>query len=301
MLKIFCVYHKPYHLFSSDVFEPIQTGCAEASEDLKILRDDTGDNISHKNKNYGELSAWYWVWKNYLPLYPETEYIGFCHYRRFLNFDKAPPSRKSFHNVITDVEFKEQYFKKYSLERICETIRGFDVILPGKYFFGRKDKSIYHQYVTSGHPKLEIDKLCSIIKAIYPDYERDMEEYLSGRSSYLCLNYVMKKELFEKFMTWVFRLLDEMEKISDWSQYNEYSNQRTPAYLMERFFNVWLNHQIRVNHIKILEREGILISSFLQPIEIKKHFFFGITLIKAYEKRILKIFGLKIRLKDLYP
>ena len=39
------------------------------------VTDNTGDNISKKNKSYCELSTQYWAWKNI-----DADYYGFCHY-----------------------------------------------------------------------------------------------------------------------------------------------------------------------------------------------------------------------------
>lgn len=44
--------------------------------------DDTGDNISHLNKYFGELTGLYWVWKN-----TDEEIIGTNQYRIFWNED----------------------------------------------------------------------------------------------------------------------------------------------------------------------------------------------------------------------
>ena len=74
-LKIFCAYHKKdkeIPIWKSDCVEPIQVGRAISKEGLGIIGDDTGDNISHKNQNYGEMTGWYWVWKNYLPKIPNS-------------------------------------------------------------------------------------------------------------------------------------------------------------------------------------------------------------------------------------
>ena len=80
-IKIFLVYHKNSSLYKSDIFEPIQVGAENSAEDLSMLKDNTGDNISELNPYYCELTGHYWVLKNYIPKANE-EYIGFAHYRR---------------------------------------------------------------------------------------------------------------------------------------------------------------------------------------------------------------------------
>ena len=236
-IKIFCIYHKPYHLFSSDAVEPIQTGCAEATEDLKILRDDEGDNISHKNKNYGELSAWYWVWKNYLPKHPEIDYVGFCHYRRFLNF--TPKKYKSNWNKVYFETFSKAFKKYYNLKNIRQFLNA-DIILPKITKFRKVTlRESYDRY----HPTTDMVKMIEIVQKRHPQYHSLILDTLNERQGYFCLNFIMKRPFFISFMEWVFPLLTELEKECDWSEYKEYENIRTPAYLMERFFNVWLNIQ----------------------------------------------------------
>ena len=92
-LKIFCVYFDSRPVWRSDCVEPIQAGRALTGTDLGMAADDTGDQISAENARYGEMTAWYWVWKNYLPRHPELEYVGFSHYRRFLDFSASADGR----------------------------------------------------------------------------------------------------------------------------------------------------------------------------------------------------------------
>lgn len=77
-MKIFVATHKEYDKFPSlDIYEPIQVGAA-VGEHLGYLADDSGDNISLKNKFFCELTAHYWVWKN-----SNEDVVGVVHYRRY--------------------------------------------------------------------------------------------------------------------------------------------------------------------------------------------------------------------------
>ena len=59
----------------------IPVGLGEDSFSKEFFRDNTGSNISQKNRYYGEYTFHYWLWKNYLPSIKTdeaNEWIGFC-------------------------------------------------------------------------------------------------------------------------------------------------------------------------------------------------------------------------------
>ena len=62
---------------------PIQVGAALTDNKICEIRDDTGENISVKNREYCELTALYWIWKNDI----RSRYAGLCHYRRHFDLD----------------------------------------------------------------------------------------------------------------------------------------------------------------------------------------------------------------------
>ncbi|MBD5402353.1 DUF4422 domain-containing protein, partial [bacterium] len=61
---------------------PIQVGADLTDKVITELRDNEGDNISTKNRNYCELTATYYAWKN-----SSADYKGLCHYRRIFDID----------------------------------------------------------------------------------------------------------------------------------------------------------------------------------------------------------------------
>ena len=87
-------------------------------------RDNTGNNISFKNPNYGEYSFHYWIWKNYLHELKDN-WIGFCQYRRFWSFNQNENISK-FEN-----------FCKVIVKSIPEEYHNYDVILGNPMFINQ--------------------------------------------------------------------------------------------------------------------------------------------------------------------
>ena len=77
MLKTYVASHIQTEQPAVSYFAPVQTGSAQKEAWPGFLRDDVGDHISHLNRNFGELTGLYWVWKN-----TTEDKVGWCHYRR---------------------------------------------------------------------------------------------------------------------------------------------------------------------------------------------------------------------------
>jgi len=100
-IKILVTFHKPYKIIKNEFLLPIHVGREIAfkknkdgvisQKDYKWLikntiGDNTGENISELNRDYCELTAIYWAWKNYDKI-GNPDYIGLFHYRTFLDLD----------------------------------------------------------------------------------------------------------------------------------------------------------------------------------------------------------------------
>lgn len=251
-VKIFVGYAKPHIIFKSDVFKPILTADV-AWDEPDLIRDDSGINIASKNKNYGELTGHYWVWKNFLPE-TDAKYIGFCHYRRFFDFNMHKMPNVPFMPILAN-DFKK-VFDKYTEENILKCIDDYDIILTHKYKF---EEEILIQYMKY-HPGNDITLALESIKDFCPEYYFHALKFIASKEMYACLQIIMKKELMEEYMEWMFGFLNLLEERSDWSNYNKYMTVRMPAYIAERFFNVWLNYNVEKRGLKVLESSSYFLT-----------------------------------------
>lgn len=251
-IKIFVGYYKPNYLFSSEVYQPILTSDVDW-DNPKIIKDNTGINIAEKHAHYAELTGHYWVWKNFLPK-TKSEYIGFCHYRRFLDFNFTKTELIPF-KPINGNDFRNT-FKMYSPSNIMRVIDGYDIILPYAYPLDCNTCAQYLRY----HPKEDLNLTIKTISELYPEYIEACHEFLSSYEFYSCLQFIMKKELVNEYMEWIFNVLEAVEKAADWNKYTEYLNVRTPAFLAERLLNIWLLHNIKHKNLKVLNTTSLILT-----------------------------------------
>ena len=125
--KIIIATHKKYRMPSDEMYVPVHVGAA-GKADLGYTRDDSGDNISLKNKNYCELTGLYWAWKNL-----DADCIGLAHYRR--HFSIKPKS--------------DRWASILNAQELENLMADADVVLPKprNYFI----ESNYSQYVHAHH------------------------------------------------------------------------------------------------------------------------------------------------------
>lgn len=162
---------------------PIQVGADLTDKVISKLRDNTGDNISNKNRNYCELTATYYAWKN-----SHADYKGLCHYRRI--FD------------ISDAQMQEL------LERKAD----WDVILPYP--------SIHYPNISTQHIRYINDSdwnaLLTALKETAPDcYEAYNDLVLSGEKYFYNFNMLIARaEVFDDYCAFLFKALGRAEELS---------------------------------------------------------------------------------------
>lgn len=264
-VKVFVLYHKPMPVFKSEVFMPLQTGCDDNMCIDGFLHDNVGDNISYKNRYFAELTGNYWVWKNYLPMHPDLEYVGFCHYRR--NWDLRNKGVVEDYGFVRKMVYSnfEKYFRSHSSEAyISKKLEDCDIMLPGRISFAAYGISNLENYKRSGHSEMALDVVRNVIQDSYPDYMEDFNNFFSSSNGYYCLNYIMRRAWFVDYMTWLFAILDKVGEKFEWDCGDSYEVSKMPAYIAERLFNVWICNRTRKFGLKIIEKEMVLL---VEPIK----------------------------------
>ena len=257
---IFVLYHKRASIFSSNIYRPLQTGASVSGEDFGFLRDNDGpDNISAKNPNYGELSGWYWVWKNFLPSHPEITRVGFCHYRRFLDPFRGPRGLFPFRPEL--VQSFERRFRTWDDESVEKAFQVADIVVSAPRdlrkspLYDRRHETIYTHCATS-HPKRDLDALLEQLVADGTASRDAVRDLFNGHAFRDCLTFVMSRNLFEDLASWMFRHLFALEAKCSWECYRDYQTIRTPAFLAERIINVWYRLHPEVT---IYERDSVML------------------------------------------
>lgn len=237
---------------------PIEVGADLRSRHIEgYIQDNTGDNISAKNKMYCELTAQYWAWKNL-----DADYYGFFHYRRYLNFSENKYSLDSWQN-ITEERLNDTCLKKYNLNDDCirNLVETYDLVLSEEKNVAKmpdRNASVYEQYKNGRSLNIrDLDLVRDIIAAKHPDYLDTFDEVMKGRKTCLCNMYIMKKELFHEYMSWLFDILFEFEKKADMSEYTV-EGYRTPGHLAERLLTVFCWYMEKKKNLRVKRLQTVI-------------------------------------------
>ncbi len=246
-IRIFVSSHKEADYFDSCFLQPVQVGSAHAgSRFLGVFHDDEGDNISHLNSQYCELTTQYWAWKNV-----RAEYYGFCHYRRYFNFSDTAYDENAYGEVVADrVDAEAQASFGLDDEAIRRAIEGYDLVvteIKDLASFPEGFATPIEQYDAAPHLRVEdLRRVFSIAGELFPDYREDLDDFLAGGRSCFCNMFVMKDELFHRYCSWLFPILERFMGEWDHARYDR-EGLRTPGHLSERLLNAFIAHERRVN------------------------------------------------------
>lgn len=229
--------------------------------------DNTGDNISSKNKAYCELTTQYWAWKNI-----DADYYGFCHYRRFLSLtdeifssQNDPTGRGQVYSKILN----ESTIKKFGLNNEIANqtfIEKYDCILPAKQDLRKlptpkgKKKTVYDHFAAHDRYFMhaaDLDVLIETIADLFPDFKNDALEYLKNPFFWGYNCFVLKKKYFQELCEFEFTILFELERRINTSMYNRQIS-RVPGFMGEILSCIYFYHlQKTTKSLKVKETQII--------------------------------------------
>lgn len=228
--KILVCCHKDDIYEKKAPYFPLHVGKANSNKTLGIQGDNEGENISEKNGFYCELTGMYWAWKNL----KDADIIGLCHYRRYFDF----------HNQT----------KQWVAHTACKTSRfeSMDRSIPTNILEAVANGKVVVPTFTNCQLNMMADYCCShvsddfrTLQAVVCETQPNNVKKAFFKANY-CTNrrpsynmFIMNREDFNAYCSWLFEILEEVERRVDISHYSA-SQQRIFGYMSERLMNVWL-------------------------------------------------------------
>ncbi|MGN0000901.1 MAG: DUF4422 domain-containing protein [Marinilabiliaceae bacterium] len=219
-IKIIVATHKDTLYPSDGCYLPLHVGC-EGKPSLGLQGDNTGDNISTKNRSFCELTGIYWAWKNL-----DAEYVGMSHYRRYFTKGFRFTNRGRW-NAILKKEDYEKLLKKS------------DLILPQKRHYVVETNRSHYDHA---HDPNELQQCEKVIAELIPDALDAFHKVMNRRSSHMFNLFIMKRELFDDYCNFIFTILFELEKRIDTTNYDAYAI-RVYGFVSELLMDVWVEYR----------------------------------------------------------
>ena len=254
-IKIFCTSIEPYLLLNKlpNYIQPL--GLGEKKFPSNWFNEKKGENIKNLNKYYGELTGFFWVWKNLSEQFKNNDYLGFCHYRKlWLNYLK---SHKSFsiNSIYTDLFNPQDHTFKY-----------IDAIQVQPIIFNKKN--LLEDFLLVHKSKMLIKSIDFLEQPI----RNNFLDHLSQNILYPLNMFIVKKKYFIQYCNiifpWLYKCYEECVKKNFLIQYNA----RLPAFLAERFTSFWFKQYsdkkllsyARIGNFFLSEK----INKFINPLKI---------------------------------
>lgn len=269
---IFTAYHKKFPIPDVDIIFPIHTGrdCTKETKDGKIkteelewlesktIGDNTGDNISKRNREYSECTALYWAWKN--VDINKYKYVGLNQYRRMFilndEYDKARNNQeKEVHKCVHYKADKKKLTDKIGLTdaNIVDILSKYDVIVPYPCDLEKKKiHSVYEDWVVA-IPGVHVNDLVMLeekYKEFYPAETEAFSEYLNSPNKMMYQIFITTPKIFNEYCEWLFDILFKIEKNVNVDLYTT-NGKRTMGYLAEVLYGFYFMHKEKKGELKV--------------------------------------------------
>ncbi len=261
-LTMFCLSMNPNHLNLINEFNYVPVGLGKSNFSNAWIKDNSGENISEKNKYYGEYTFHYWLWKNHLNKVNDG-WIGFCQYRKFWGIDRKallpfsldqlkslvvreiPESHNNFDTILGD----EASINEFKLMKFIK--KGFKLIVKKpSYLFDQKKRNInFHFDLMHGYNNLN-----KSIELLESEDRKDFAQFVNSKTSFNPHNmFICKsKKILENYYSVVFPWLSRCEKEFGFENLRGYGMTRIYGFLAERFMSYWFQKNTKYTTMPII-------------------------------------------------
>ena len=251
-MKIFClsIHNNNYEKLKKLDLIPVGLGNAKFHTDW--LNDKGTFNISAKNKNFGEYTFHFHLWKNILVNKYYDNWIGFCTYRRFwTNASGVNIQSLEDLNKILIKNQKDDWDK-------------FDVVLGEPLIFGKiknsklikrnflevikkpsvlfKKNSLMDQFRIF-HGSFFLKKSLNLLSLENKNsFEKFLNNYeLNPYNMFICKNSKILNQFYNEIFPWLFKCEEEFKNVN----LSGYDKTRIYGFLAERYMPYWFKKNFK--------------------------------------------------------
>ena len=255
-LEIFCMCLYDHYLENLKILNYNPVGLGNGNFRKEWLRDSEGNNISNKNKYYGEYTFYYWFWKNKLKDIKDNRWIGFSHYRHHWS-NQSQIKSDELNKIINVNNFSDYILRKENPEwENYKVILGDPMFVNGRYKISKiikkgfkilckdllaftKNKRTIKLHFDMFHGYGIIDKALDVMDKSEKD---DFRYFINHSYSFNRENMFIcrSKDLMNNYFDSVFQWLNRCEKIFGFDL-EGYSKTRIYTFLAERYISYWFN------------------------------------------------------------
>ena len=263
-ISIFCLTLDPDHEKIIKKLSYIPVGLGDKVFTKECLSDKTGENISYKNRFYGEYTFHYWIWKNFLKQI-KTEWVGFCQYRKFFAKRNISVNDISFKDLsellIHEISEKDLLFdcmlgNKFSVKnfKVSKIVKKhfFEFLMNPQLVFNKDKRNLkFHFDLFHGKGNLE-----AAISLLDKNYQNDFKNYMDNNTEFYPHNmFICKTEKLKNYYEIIFPWLKKCENIFGFDDLNGYGKKRIYGFLAERFLSFWFSTNSKIKEVPIIGKD----------------------------------------------
>lgn len=250
----------------SEILKNVVCGSALCKEEDRFkgyLRDDIGENISEWADKLGELSVLYWAWKN-----SSSDFIGLCHYRRFLSFadPKSLSNReKNCYGQYVQDKLTEKATEEFHLidDKKIKTIlasheaiilRPFEINEAPVIWNNSGYRSTVGEYWEAFNYYIlnpnTIPQTLEIVEELFPQKLEIVKKYLDG-NKYIGFNcFILNKKICDELCNFIFPVLFKLDSKLNYV-YNSSRTKRSLGFVGEILTGAFLLDYLERNKKKV--------------------------------------------------